>query len=109
MTPQVVEVDEESLERGETAAIVNPDQSMPIEKESRALGNPDRPIPTEEETQILRKVAGPIPWIIFILCIVEFAERGSYYAAVQVFSNFLQFPLPKSKLRLITHNIELRC
>jgi hypothetical protein len=81
MTPYVVEVDEESLEKGRAAAIVNP----------------DRPIPTEEESHILRRVAGPLPWITFVLCVVEFAERGSYYAAQQVFANFMNFPLPPSR------------
>jgi hypothetical protein len=53
------------------------------------------PPPTEEEKVTLRKVAGDIPWIGYSLCVVEFAERASYYGAVQVFANFLQKPLPK--------------
>jgi hypothetical protein len=35
--------------------------------------------PTEEELKSLRKVAGSIPWISYALCVVEFAERASYY------------------------------
>ena len=50
--------------------------------------------PTEEETLKLRKVAGTVPKIAYILCSVEFAERASYYGCSQVFSNFIQFPLP---------------
>ncbi|RMZ78595.1 hypothetical protein DV738_g3772, partial [Chaetothyriales sp. CBS 135597] len=37
--------------------------------------------PTEEEKRTLRKVAGNIPLISFSLCLVEFAERASYYGA----------------------------
>lgn len=53
------------------------------------------PPPTEDEKATLRKIAGDIPWIGYSLCVVEFAERASYYGAVQVFANFLQKPLPK--------------
>ena len=51
--------------------------------------------PTEEERAKLRKVAGPVPAVAYVLCTVEFAERASYYGCSQVFSNFIQFPLPK--------------
>jgi hypothetical protein len=54
----------------------------------------DAILPTIDEESSLRRIAGPIPWIAFILCFVEFAERASYYGATQVFNNFLQFPLP---------------
>lgn len=30
-----------------------------------------------------------------MLCAVEFAERASYYGVQTVFSNFMQYPLPK--------------
>lgn len=51
--------------------------------------------PTEEESQTLRKVPGNLPLVAFALCLVEFAERASYYGAKTVFSNFVEFPLPK--------------
>jgi len=35
-----------------------------------------------------------IPAVSFALCVVEFAERASYYGVITVFSNFMQFPLP---------------
>lgn len=53
------------------------------------------PTPTEEELKTLRKVAANMPLVSFALCIVEFAERASYYGAKAVFSNFVQFPLPE--------------
>lgn len=52
-------------------------------------------LPTEEESKTLRKVAGSLPLISFALCLVEFAERASYYGAKTVFSNFIQFKLPE--------------
>ena len=53
------------------------------------------PIPTEQEASTLRKVADSIPVTSYMLCLVEFAERASYYGVQTVFSNFMQFPLPK--------------
>ncbi|KAF4200150.1 hypothetical protein CNMCM8927_003857 [Aspergillus lentulus] len=55
----------------------------------------DYPAPTEEEKISLRKVPATLPLVSFSLCIVEFAERASYYGAKNIFSNFIQFPLPK--------------
>lgn len=54
----------------------------------------EQTVPTEEERMRLRRIPGKIPWISFSLCLVEFAERASYYGAKTVFSNFIQRPLP---------------
>ena len=51
-------------------------------------------MPTPEEAATLRKVADSIPMVAYSLCIVELAERASYYGVQTVFSNFMQFPLP---------------
>lgn len=72
----------------------NPKSTQNLEREV----TPDSdcyPLPTEEESKTLRKVAGSLPWVSFALCLVEFAERASYYGAKTVFSNFIQFPLPE--------------
>lgn len=53
------------------------------------------PAPTEEEKGTLRKVPAHIRLVSFSLCLVEFAERASYYGAKTVFNNFIQFPLPE--------------
>lgn len=55
------------------------------------------PLPTEEESSTLRKVGASLPLVSFSLCLVEFAERASYYGAKTVFSNFIQFPLPEGE------------
>ncbi|TVY44639.1 Peptide transporter PTR2 [Lachnellula cervina] len=49
---------------------------------------------TEEELSTLRRVAGSIPMTAYLLCAVEFAERGSFYGVKQVFNNFVNRPLP---------------
>jgi proton-dependent oligopeptide transporter, POT family len=52
------------------------------------------PPPTEEERLHLRKVPDSIPWVAYMLCLVEMAERASYYGANTVWNNFIEFPLP---------------
>ncbi|KAI8629896.1 POT family-domain-containing protein [Xylariaceae sp. FL1651] len=42
----------------------------------------------------LRKVPGPVSSTAFLLCLIECAERASYFGVRTVFSNFIQFPLP---------------
>ncbi|KAJ7590839.1 PTR2-domain-containing protein [Mycena floridula] len=51
-------------------------------------------LPTEEEQTTLRMISGPIPWAAYLICLVEFAERASYYGCTGVFSNYIQRPLP---------------
>ncbi|AOW04947.1 POT family-domain-containing protein [Yarrowia lipolytica] len=57
--------------------------------------NPDGlRVATDEECMTLRKIAAPISAMTYMLSLVEFAERGSYYGLTNVISNFVQFPLP---------------
>ncbi len=51
--------------------------------------------PSDEDKGILRRVPGSIPWISYVLCVAELAERASYYGASTVFNNFMEFPLPE--------------
>ncbi|KAJ6630247.1 PTR2-domain-containing protein [Mycena sp. CBHHK59/15] len=51
-------------------------------------------LPTDEERDTLRLIAGKIPWAAYLICLVEFSERASYYGCTGVFSNFIQRPLP---------------
>ncbi|KAF5987167.1 peptide transport [Fusarium coicis] len=75
------------------------DKSPALDLEANAVSltdsTSDRLPPTAEEKQKLRKLAGCIPWASYLLCIVELAERASFYGCKTVFNNFLQFPLPK--------------
>jgi POT family proton-dependent oligopeptide transporter len=46
-------------------------------------------VPTEEEKLTLRRVAGHIPTAAWLIVIVEFAERFSYYGTTGPFVNYM--------------------
>ncbi|KAL7422570.1 hypothetical protein Q5752_003218 [Cryptotrichosporon argae] len=50
--------------------------------------------PTEEELATLRKIPATMPWYAVCICLVEFAERASYYGSSGPFNNFINNPLP---------------
>ncbi|WVQ62925.1 uncharacterized protein L199_001074 [Kwoniella botswanensis] len=50
--------------------------------------------PTEEELSTLRKVPATMPWVGIAMCLIEFAERASYYGSKGPFNNFINNPLP---------------
>lgn len=52
-------------------------------------------VPTKTEEQTLRRVIGKINYAIFLICVVEFSERASYYSVTGILTNFIQRPLPK--------------
>ncbi|ELU36627.1 MFS peptide transporter, putative [Rhizoctonia solani AG-1 IA] len=52
-------------------------------------------LPTEEEKRTLRRVAGHIPMSAWLVVVVEFAERFSYYGTTGPFVNYIQRPLPE--------------
>ncbi len=70
------------------------DGDYPTEETEQNADEVNYPRPTEEERTTLRRVADKIPAASFVLCAVEFAERASYYGVIQVWANFMQFPLP---------------
>ena len=51
--------------------------------------------PTEEELKTLRRVPGALPIIAYLICAVEFCERGSYYGISNIISNYINRPLPE--------------
>ena len=65
---------------------------------SGSVDSDEYPEPTLEEQSTLRKVADNLPIVSYSLCLVEFAERASYFGSQTVFSNFIEFPLPKGIL-----------
>lgn len=50
--------------------------------------------PTNEELKTLRRVPANIPVVAYLICIVEFAERASYYGVQPLISNFVNRPMP---------------
>ncbi|WVQ92948.1 hypothetical protein IAU59_000009 [Kwoniella sp. CBS 9459] len=55
----------------------------------------DEEEPTHEELSTLRKVPAAMPWAAICMCLIEFAERASYYGSKGPFNNFINNPLPK--------------
>ncbi|KAJ6145747.1 hypothetical protein N7470_009642 [Penicillium chermesinum] len=86
-------MDEVKTERVTEVVAEKPENVQAQTQEIDADG--DKPLPTEEENVTLRRVADNLPWVAFSLCLVEFAERASYYGAKTVYSNFIEYPLPK--------------
>ncbi|KAH8649185.1 POT family-domain-containing protein [Xylariales sp. PMI_506] len=50
--------------------------------------------PTDEELKTLRRVPANIPTLAYMLCIVEFCERASYYGVQPLISNYVNRPMP---------------
>jgi hypothetical protein len=80
---------------------------------SSSDGDDEFPVPTAEEKVSLRKVSDDLSFVAFALCLVEFAERASYYGAQNIFSNFVEFPLPAGMLLshvvLVLNSILILC
>ena len=78
-------------------------QQKALEARRPSVYDPDAyPKPTDEERSTLRRVADSIPAVSYWLCCVKFAERASYYGVQTIFSNFMEFPLPKGKIARFT-------
>ncbi|KAK5729879.1 hypothetical protein LTR17_011518 [Elasticomyces elasticus] len=43
---------------------------------------------------VLRRVPGPIPWILFLICVIEFGERFVYIGINGPLQNYIQHPFP---------------
>lgn len=69
-------------------------QLISSEELGRVVDPDAYPPPSEDEQHSLRKVADTIPLAAWSLCLVEMAERASYYGVKAAFNNYLQFPLP---------------
>ncbi|KAI1768748.1 MFS general substrate transporter [Hypoxylon sp. FL1150] len=50
--------------------------------------------PTEEELKTLRRIPGKLPIVAYLICVVEFCERASYYGVQPLISNYVNRPLP---------------
>ncbi|CAH6719718.1 peptide transporter Ptr2p [[Candida] jaroonii] len=51
--------------------------------------------PTKDESENLRRILGRAPIVVYLICLVELAERASYYSVTGLLSNFIQRPLPE--------------
>ncbi|TIB12548.1 hypothetical protein E3P89_01602 [Wallemia ichthyophaga] len=50
--------------------------------------------PTEEEQAVLPRTSESVSWYVFLIVLVEFAERFAYYGITGVFANEIQNPMP---------------
>ncbi|KAI0395326.1 major facilitator superfamily transporter peptide [Xylariaceae sp. FL0594] len=50
--------------------------------------------PTDEERETLRRVPGSIPPVAYMICIVEFCERASFYGVQPLIANYVNRKLP---------------
>lgn len=55
-----------------------------------------RPEPTEEDWKTLREVSDKLPTSAFLVIIIEFCERFTYYGLSGPFQNYIQNPAPPS-------------
>ncbi|KAI8884310.1 PTR2-domain-containing protein [Backusella circina FSU 941] len=54
------------------------------------------PEPTEEDWKNLREVADSLPLAAYLVIVIEFCERFTYYGLTGPFQNYIQFPAPES-------------
>jgi hypothetical protein len=54
------------------------------------------PAPTDEDWKALREVADTIPKSAFLVILIEFCERFTYYGLSGPFQNYIQNPAPDS-------------
>lgn len=52
------------------------------------------PEPTEEEYKTLREVSDKIPYAAYLVILIEFCERFTYYGLSGPFQNYIQYPDP---------------
>lgn len=55
-----------------------------------------RPEPTDEDWKTLREVSDKLPTSAFLVIIIEFCERFTYYGLSGPFQNYIQNPAPPS-------------
>ncbi|KAI8365558.1 POT family-domain-containing protein [Blakeslea trispora] len=79
----------EKLDQEKTSNVVYDDADYQSEE---ALG----PEPTEEDWKTLGEVADKLPASAYLVIIIEFCERFTYYGLSGPFQNYIQFPAPES-------------
>jgi POT family proton-dependent oligopeptide transporter len=52
--------------------------------------------PTAEDWKNLREVADSVPKAAYLVILVEFCERFTYYGLTGPFQNYIQYPNPES-------------
>lgn len=72
-----------------------PGDQHPPYRDPAVMGGEYEGKPTEEELKTLRRVPGTIPIVAYLICVVEFCERASYYGVQPLISNYVNRPMPQ--------------
>lgn len=79
----------------EKMARTPPDDSHPAILDPSILEGDYEGKPTDEELRTLRRIPGNLPIVAYLICIVEFCERASYYGVQPLIGNYVNRPLPE--------------
>jgi POT family proton-dependent oligopeptide transporter len=72
------------------------DQDIVIEEHEKEYKPKDLVEPTKEDWCNLREVSDDIPKAAYLVILVEFCERFTYYGLTGPFQNYIQNPNPPS-------------
>ncbi|KAI8071321.1 POT family-domain-containing protein [Gongronella butleri] len=67
-----------------------------VENDPATIDELDRPEPTEAEWHELRETADSVPMSAYLVILIEFCERFTYYGLSGPFQNYIQYPNPPS-------------
>ncbi|KAI9243817.1 POT family-domain-containing protein [Phascolomyces articulosus] len=78
------------------AVEVHDSKSIENEKQITETTEEEHIAPTEEDWKELREVADHVPFSAFLVILIEFCERFTYYGVTGPFQNYIQQPAPES-------------
>lgn len=78
-------------EKDDAVILQQSDQGFEIDEDGEI-----RIEPTEEDWKTLREVSDSIPKAAYLVILVEFCERFTYYGLTGPFQNYIQNPNPPS-------------
>lgn len=78
-------------EKDDAVILQQIDQGFEIDEDGEILIEP-----TEEDWKTLREVSDKIPKAAYLVILVEFCERFTYYGLTGPFQNYIQNPNPSS-------------
>ncbi|KAH3688637.1 hypothetical protein WICPIJ_000382 [Wickerhamomyces pijperi] len=83
-----------TVKSGDSESILTSDEEIERQLAEIEEYNQKYPEPTAEEYSTLPLVPGHAPYVTYLVCLIELAERASYYGVKGCLSNFIQLPLP---------------
>ncbi|TCD69597.1 hypothetical protein EIP91_007019 [Steccherinum ochraceum] len=87
-------IDEKTVKPGhDVASVVDEKAGSSSENSDDRLVEGSEDV-TEYEYRTLRHVADTLPYTAWLVVIVEFAERWSYYGVTNLYNNYIRAPLP---------------